>query len=221
MNGSKTMRGAALIGLALAASAATTGARAQDGAFMRDLLGSIGIIEPERPDIYYRERAPLVVPPKLDQLPAPQQPEAIATRNPAWPKDPDVEASRAAAARDRIPVTEREERRMLDNNPRLSVDEIRAGRRPGAAITRAPEYRYGDNSRDEMWVHPDKMREMDAKVETGPSQGLSRQALTDPPSGFLRAAPGAPVRANSDPIVRRDEADPKAYLAEERARRRN
>jgi len=45
---------------------AATGAGAQEGMFAKDLLGSVGIIPKERPRIDYRERAPLVLPPKME-----------------------------------------------------------------------------------------------------------------------------------------------------------
>jgi hypothetical protein len=68
-------------GLLVVAGILTAGsAQAQQGVFMRDTLSSIGLIEPEKPAITYRERAPLVMPPKLDgkSLPPPRQPEASA-----------------------------------------------------------------------------------------------------------------------------------------------
>ena len=51
-----------------------------------------------RNSINYRERAPLVVPPNLDRLPAPEANALV--NSPAWPKDPEVvEAKKRAAAK--------------------------------------------------------------------------------------------------------------------------
>jgi hypothetical protein len=46
-----------------------------------------------------------------------------------------------------------------------------------------------------------------------------RQLLTEPPVGFRAPAAGARVRADSEPVTRPDEADPRAYLAQDRKRR--
>ena len=201
----------------LVSLAAVSGAAAQEGVLMRDLLGNLGLINPERPPIEYRERAPLVLPPGAT-LRAPGDPGAVAAKNPQWPNDPDVAERRRRDAEARIPVTESERRRMSDNNPRVSVDELRAGRRPGAGIPTTPSYRYGDNARDDSWVSPDKLRSEGRKADAASSSG-ERQTLTDPPTGLLAPAGGGKVARDFEPIVRRDEADPKEYLREQRQRR--
>lgn len=212
--------GIARWGVLLSASATmlATGASAQEGVFMKDILGTIGIIEKDRDRIDYRERAPLVLPPKLElRTPAPAG--AAEARNPQWPKDPDVVEARRREADARVPITQMERRRVLeDSGGRLSVEEIRAGRRPGAGVPSEPVYRHGDSSREESWVNPEKLR---AKPKDALVAGAEpeRQHLTQPPSGFRKPAAGAPVRAASEPVTRADEADPKAYLADERKRR--
>ena len=45
---------------------AAAGARAEEGVLMKSILGTIGIIPEDRPAIDYRERAPLVLPPRMD-----------------------------------------------------------------------------------------------------------------------------------------------------------
>ena len=95
--------------------------------FARDLLGSVGIIPKERPRIDYRERAPLVLPPKME-LRDPADPQALHAANPQWPNDPDLAGKRRREAEARAPVTQSETRRMSGNNPMLSPDEtVRAG----------------------------------------------------------------------------------------------
>ena len=76
---------------------------------MRDLLGKAGIIAREQADIDYRERAPLVVPPRLD-LREPGQGGGAQARGPQWPNDPDIAAARRRQADARTPVTELERR---------------------------------------------------------------------------------------------------------------
>ena len=60
-----------------------------------NIMRGMGGTNMETPTINYRERSPLVVPPKID-LPPPAS-EAKATA-PNWPKDPDEQQRRAAAA---------------------------------------------------------------------------------------------------------------------------
>ena len=59
-----------------------------DTKFLRKLFKEFGL-QREGEGVEFRERAPLVVPPSRD-LPPPQSADAV-TRNPAWPKDPDVQ----------------------------------------------------------------------------------------------------------------------------------
>src|SRR3954465_5312519 len=84
--------------------AAAPGAVAQEGVFMKDFLGSIGIIPKEKAPIEYRERAPLVLPPRI-ALRGPVAPRPLQTANPQWPNDPDVVAARRRDEEANIPVT--------------------------------------------------------------------------------------------------------------------
>jgi hypothetical protein len=60
------------------------------------IMRGIGGTNMENRGIEYRERSPLVVPPKLD-LPPPSGTSAEVTA-PNWPKDPDLQRRKAAAA---------------------------------------------------------------------------------------------------------------------------
>lgn len=205
--------------IALGAATAVNGAMAQEGAFMKDILGTIGIIPKDRDPINYRERAPLVVPPKLD-LRTPPAAGGAEARNPQWPRDPDVLEARRRQAAARVPTTETERRRFNeDSGGRLSVDEIRAGRRAGAGVPTEPVYRHGDSSRAESWVNPETLRAKPKDTPVVAGVEPDRQTLTEPPTGYRKPAPGARVRADSEPVTREDEADPKAYLAQDRKRR--
>jgi hypothetical protein len=202
---------------AVAALASAGGAAAQEGMFMKDLLGSMGIIPKERPPINYRERAPLVLPPKVE-LPPPAEAGAVMAAHPQWPNDPDVVAARRAAADARAPITENEKRRSLGQNPTLSIHEIRAGRRAGAEIPNAPvETRLG-NARDALLVSPNELRakSKDDAVFSSLDEP-DRQSLTEPPSGFRR--PTMQVKRDFEIQHRTDDADPKAYWREQAQRR--
>ena len=60
-----------------------------------NLMNGLGAKSMEKPGIDYRERSPLVVPPKLD-LPPPASADAKAAPN--WPNDPDEKRRKQAAA---------------------------------------------------------------------------------------------------------------------------
>jgi hypothetical protein len=202
---------------ATAALGSVAGAAAQEGIFMKDFLGSIGVIPKERPPIEYRERAPLVLPPQME-LRDPADPRSIQASNPQWPSDPDVIAARRRAQEASLPVTQTEKRR-LDQNPTLSIHEIRQGRRPGAEVPNTPVIRRGDNVRDALILSPDQMRSQGRIDDTKLSsmEEPERSRLTEPPGGFRK--PTMKVKAGFEVERRTDEADPKAYWHEQAQRR--
>lgn len=194
--------------IAFATTATLTGAIAAEGEMMRDVLGSLGILEKQRDPIVYRERAPLVIPPKTDLRP-PVEPGALANSSPQWPNDPDVAARKRKAADDRVPVTYSEARRMSDANPRLTNQELRAGTRPGASIPDAPVVRYGDNSREGHWVNPDVLRNqsrVQEEASVSPSGEPDRKSLLQPPTGYRRSANGDKVQGDYAPVIRESDA---------------
>ena len=191
---------------------AAGGAQAQQGVFMRDALSNIGLIEPEKPTINYRERAPLVMPPKLDgkALPAPRQPEASAQ----WPKDPEIVQRERERADLKKPIVRGAQGRMNDNNMTLSIDEMRGGRREGAQARTEPGRPEGENDdRNSFWSNPFGLRS--AEVAEPSAVEPDRDVLTDPPTGY-RKPPRKIAKSNGDPINNpsreREESDPGAYL---------
>lgn len=198
---------------ALALLVAASPAWAEEGEAMKSLLGSIGIIPKEKEPIIYNERAPLVLPPKMD-LPAPA-PRNAAEANGNWPKDPDVAARRKAAAEAKTPYTS-SELHKLSNGDRLDIDEIRAGRNPNNRVT-TPGLVGGqaENSR----MTPDELRSFatDKKAELS-GDGLERRYLSDPPQGLLKAAGNAPLKASADPKPMGDPDSPLAFIEQQRRR---
>ena len=187
-------------------------AQAQQGVFMRDALSGIGLIEPEKPAITYRERAPLVMPPKLDgkALPTPRKAES----SPQWPKDPEVVQRERERADARKPIVRGAQGRMDDNNMTLSIDEMRAGRRADAQVRTEPGRPEGETEdRNSFWANPFGLRSAEASE---PSQvEPDRDVLTDPPTGY-RKPPRKVAKTNGDPINNpsreREESDPGAYF---------
>ncbi len=114
------------LALAVAASALPTPAAALDDDGKGSVLGSVkGLLnfgfgletqEPEA-EIDYRQRAPLVLPPRSG-LP---QPRAQTEKLAAWPQDPDVVRRREAAERAKTP-------RGLYKRDELSKHELMSGR---------------------------------------------------------------------------------------------
>ena len=211
----------AALAASLAASVAGTSATAQEGVIMKDMLGNLGLTEKERAPITYRERAPLVLPPGSN-LPAPIDRAAGREANVAWPKDPEITARERRAARDKAPITRGEQGRMNDNNTTMSINDIRAGRRPGAEVTTEPTYKPGDNNRAAFWLDPLELlkgKKDDAET-TLSSVEPERNLLSEPPAGYRRP-PGGLERSPREAKAYnpdRDEADPRAFQREQAKR---
>ena len=198
----------ARVGLAaatLTGAVLTTAAQAQEGTLVKSILSSIGIIGEDKDPIEYRERAPLVLPPRME-LREPLQPGSAQARNQQWPNDPDVAAQRRKAVEDRTPITQSDQRRMSDGNGRLTLDEMRAGRQAGAQLPTTPQSRTDAN-----WIHPDILREQGKQGHAALAAEETGRRLTEPPLAYRRSATGRPVRSTWEPTNREDEADPKAY----------
>lgn len=186
----------------LAAVALPQAARAQDdGAsfeqrLIRNLLGGVGLIEEPKPPIDYRERAPLVVPPSTEALPAPRAEDAVAG-NPAWPRDPDVVRAKAGDGEAGQPIM------RLDPGRTLGVDEIRRGKARQARSDRpdlSSERFEGANER----LTPGQLGfsgwgKKDEKIAfTGEPE---RTRLTQPPTGLLTPSPDQPYGVVGDEKV--------------------
>jgi hypothetical protein len=192
------------LSLALAAATAPSPAMAQEGSLTGGIMTLLGITAPQGPEIEYRERPPLVVPPR-STLPSPQEREEARARA-NWPNDPDRERRRAARADDNIPATEREKYRLNQGSGRLSGRELAAGRggTGGGPRMAAPS----DNSPDELyWTPMRQMREADARraaqqVERPLGEEPPRRYLTEPPRGFRAATER--VRPTQEPVIRNE-----------------
>lgn len=214
MTGHRRILVAASAGLALGLAAGPAGAQQREGELMQDTLSTLGLIERERPAITYRERAPLVMPPKLDGRALP--PPRAANASPEWPKEPETLARQKAAEEARVPKGRQAQGRYNDNNATLGVDDIRSGRRADAGMTTEVQPKPGDGNRDSFWVNPLELMKGIGQDKTEPAvSDPSRDVLTDPPNGY-RKAPKAVARTNGDPINNpfreREESDPGAYV---------
>jgi hypothetical protein len=181
-------------------------AKAQSG--LLDLGKTILGIEDEKPEIDYRPRPPLVVPPKKD-LPPPTAPATAKAQ--AWPNDPDVAALKKAEENRKKPVA------MENGLTRpLSIDEIRAGRVAGAGVPTQPETTAPRNA--SAWIPPSELRAIEEKLkltkapELQPGFEPERQYLTDPPKGYRKAAAGAPMVAPKQAPVIEEDSGPLSFF---------
>jgi len=199
------------IGAGALVLAGLSGASAQEeGVAVKSLLGAIGIIPKDRPPINYRERAPLVLPPKME-LRAPVEQGEIESRVANWPKDPDVTAARNDAREARLSETQRQAYK-LNKGDRLSIDEIRSGRRPGED-TASFDPASRDNRSDKSRMSPDELRALAGKAtpKLDPN-GIDRRFLSDPPQELLRAAGGAQLKSTPDLKPPGDQDSPQAFI---------
>jgi hypothetical protein len=199
----------ALAGLMAALPMGSGAATAQEESFAKKALSTIGIIAPDQAPIDYRERAPLVVPPKFN-LPPPQ--EKLATRTGSWPADPGTRPDTpeqiaedqahydalAATETDgtHLPTVARRKRGNASSGLASVVSEASRNMNRDSGSRRVT----GDPNDSthiavDQEIDPDKGK---PKLATGPEP--DRKGLTDPPRGY-RAPPkvnGAVVQAEPE-----------------------
>jgi hypothetical protein len=126
---------ACLAALALVCAVAPSGALCQEddeeeSIETKFIKGLFGISDKD--SINYRERPPLVVPPNLGRLPAPETNAAL--NSPAWPKDPEAveRKKRAQVKKSQRPRTD------FDDDRPLTPGELAAGRKSGGGTLPTP-----------------------------------------------------------------------------------
>ena len=186
----------------LAAAPAFAADDGQEGLF-DSIFGILGVGDKKAPEIEYRDRAPLVLPPKM----ALRQPlPAGAPRPASWPVDPDV-ARRARDAADGKAI-------LAPNSDRfrgrpLSKEELLAGRAAGAPVdpTEGPTNCSQSRGRDCIWVRPDVLRSQGVKKEEQAGfvvgQEPDRKYLVEPPKGYRKVTKQVKV-TQSAPVQKED-----------------
>ena len=153
------------------------------------IMGGIGGTNMENRGIDYRERSPLVVPPKLD-LPPPESVKSE-VKDPNWPKDPD-EARRKAA----IAARKKQNKDPIESARILTPSELNAARTAPPARTNNDPVQPG-NSNTNPILSPSQLGYSGGlslfggnKAETAPFKGEpTRESLTQPPSGYQTPSP--------------------------------
>jgi hypothetical protein len=154
------------------------------------IMAGIGGTNMDNRGIDYRERSPLVVPPKLD-LPPPEAAKGE-IKDPNWPKDPDEARRKAAiAARKKAKPDPIEAARIL------TPSELNAGRTAAPVRTNNDPVQPG-NSNTNPILSPSQLG-FDGKLsnyfggnkaEIAPFKGEpTRDSLTQPPPGYQTPSP--------------------------------
>jgi type IV secretory pathway VirB10-like protein len=182
------------LGLVMSANAARAEDDEDDSTFeekiIKQIMTGIGGTNMENTGIDYRERSPLVVPPRID-LPPPAS-AAVEAPAPNWPKDPDVQKRKAAiAARKKDNKDPREASRVLTPSE-LAVGKTAPAKR--SAETNQPG-ETGANailSPSQLGFEGGFMGMFKGnKTESAPFKGEpTRDTLTMPPPGYQTPSPG-------------------------------
>jgi hypothetical protein len=157
------------------------------------VMSGIGATNMDNRGIDYRERSPLVVPPKLD-LPPPASTAAEAKAPPNWPKDPDEARRKATIARRKTENKDPREASRVLTPSEMNVGRTAAATPTAGQITQPGE---GDPGRNAI-LNPSQLG-FDgkfssffggSKAEVAPFKGEpTRDALTQPPPGYQTPSP--------------------------------
>jgi hypothetical protein len=187
------------IGLLMASGAARAGDdddeddKTFEEKIIEGLMKGIGGTNMENAGIDYRERSPLVVPPKLD-LPPPASTSAE-VKAPNWPKDPDEARRKAAiaarkkenkdpreAARTLLPSELNAHRTAPSSSGVANSDSLNPGNAPSGAASLLPSQLGYTGGIMGMFKGNTS--------ETAPFTGEpTRESLTQPPAGYQTPSP--------------------------------
>jgi len=154
------------------------------------IMAGVGATNMENRGIEYRERSPLVVPPRLDLPPPAEASKEVKDAN--WPKDPDEARRKAAiAARKKAKPDPVEAARLL------TPSELNAAKTAAPARTNNDPVQPGNSSNNPI-LSPAQLGYTGGfsgmfggnKTETAPFTGEpTRESLTQPPSGYQTPSP--------------------------------
>ncbi len=196
------------IGLLMSANVARAGDDEEDDKTFEEkiiegIMKGIGGTNMENTGIDYRERSPLVVPPKLD-LPAPASTSAD-VKAPNWPKDPD-EARRKAA----IAARKKENKDPVAAARPLTPSELNAGRTTAKSdVSGSDSLQPGGDSAHNT-LSPSQlgynggfmgMFKGNTAESTQFKNEPTRQSLTQPPPGYQNSVVQFRLRHRAEGIA--------------------
>ena len=164
-----------------------------------NLMSGIGAKSMEKKGIEYRERSPLVVPPKLD-LPPPA--DTVAKNAPNWPKDPDERRRKEAIAQRKKAVKATENWQAAQP---LTPAEMKIGQTAAPERTNNDPIQPGTNGNpslspsqlgftSSLWNMMTNNKGETSKFTTEPP----RQSLVEPPPGYQTPSPSYAYGAGED-----------------------
>jgi hypothetical protein len=189
----RTLRLAAValgVGLLITAGAARAQDDEDDKTFeekvIEGIMAGLGGTNMENRGIEYRERSPLVVPPKLDLPP----PEAVKTeiKAPNWPKDPDEQRRKAAIA-----ARKKDNKDPVQASRPLMPSELNQRGAKASSTADSDSLKPGGNLGANAILSPSQLGYSGglstlfggSKTETAPFKGEpTRESLTQPPAGY-------------------------------------
>ena len=167
------------------------------------VLRSIGLAPSTGPGIEYRERSPLVIPPKRE-LPPPEA--SNVDKNPNWPVKPDIKRSRELKAATRRSGAQMVDKDMEASRP-LRPNELNVGSRTSSSR----DGRAMDPERSAQQLRPSELgdtglfsRVFGGGVNREESAGFigeaPRATLTEPPAGYQTPSPNQPYGVGKEKI---------------------
>jgi hypothetical protein len=182
------------IGLVMSANAARAEDDEDDSTFeekiIKQIMTGIGGTNMENTGIEYRERSPLVIPPRAD-LPPPAAAAAEAPV-PNWPKDPDVKRRKEAIA-----ARKKDNKDPIEASRILKPSELAVGRTAAGGGSAGPD--LPGNPGATAILSPSQLGYEGGlkglfggnKAESAPFKGEpTRDSLTMPPPGYQTPSPG-------------------------------
>jgi len=190
----------AVVALGVSLVMVTGAARAQDDEdddktfeekIIEGIMHGIGGTNMDNQGIDYRERSPLVVPPRID-LPPPAA-ASVDVKTPNWPKDPDEARRKAAIAARKKAVT----KPAMEYNRPLLPSELNVAKGAPPANTAGTTEQPGSNQYNPV-MSPSQLG-FEGKfsnifggnvAQSAPFTGEpAREALTQPPVGYQTPSP--------------------------------
>jgi hypothetical protein len=181
------------IGFMLSAGIARAADEDEDLSFedkiIKNIMSGLGGTNMENQGIDYRERSPLVVPPKITLPP----PDTTAVNLPNWPKDPDVQQRNAARAAARKPKADPlQSARLLspaemaaqNSKPTIASDTAIPGDPNKNIILSPSQLGYSGGLFKNLFGSSNKGEVAEFKGEP------TRESLTQPPVGYQTPASG-------------------------------
>jgi hypothetical protein len=174
------------------------------------LGGIIGLTTKGRdPTIDYRERARLVLPPKMD-LPTPVSADAEKTA--AWPLDPDVERERKEKA-DRLSILGLQSNAAVQRDGhRLTPNQLRADRSTPGNTDRCAHQNHQANCGAIPFNNILENFGLAKADDVVAGQEPDRDWLTDPPKGFRVPTQSMSAQSDAGDAKKPNQRDPRALL---------